>query len=122
MSDIDRVAHFTKTSDVIEVKGEDPATPGCLREVRVRWCVGEFHSWVHALLSRSLRNPGEGMVTEEKEEKTKIILGVDLLAPRLPGSEPGARVPTCSSQLSTCVVAGCGCQNARRPTVTLPCG
>ena len=34
----------------------------------------------------------------------------------------GARVPICSSQLSTCVVAGCGCQNARRPTVTLPCG
>jgi len=47
---------------------------------------------------------------------------VDLLAPRLPGSKPGARVPTCSSQLSTCVVVGCGCQNARRPTVTLPCG
>ena len=35
---------------------------------------------------------------------------VDLLAPRLPGSAPGARVPTCSSQLSTCVVAGCGCR------------
>ena len=47
---------------------------------------------------------------------------VDLLAPCLPGSEPGARVPTCSSHLSTCVVAGCGCQNARRQTVTLPCG
>jgi len=57
-SHIDRVAPFTKTSDVIEVKGEDPATPGCLREVRVRWCVDDFHSWVHALLSRSLRNPG----------------------------------------------------------------
>jgi len=42
----------------------------------------------------------------------------------LPGAEPGARVPTCSSQLSTCVVAVCGCQNARRPTVwlILPCG
>jgi len=24
------------TSDVVKVQGEDPATPGCLREVRVR--------------------------------------------------------------------------------------
>ena len=48
---------------------------------------------------------------------------VDLLAPSLPGSEPGARVRTCLSQLSTFVVAGCGCQNARRPTwLILPCG
>jgi len=29
-------------SDVVKVQGEDPATPGCLREVRVRWCVGDF--------------------------------------------------------------------------------
>jgi len=40
-------------SDVIKVKGEDPATPGCLREVRVRWCVGDFQSWVRTLLARS---------------------------------------------------------------------
>jgi len=41
------------TSDVDKVQGEDPATPGCLREVRVRWCVGNFQSWVRALLARS---------------------------------------------------------------------
>ena len=40
-------------SDVVKVRGEDPATPGCLREVRVRWCVGDFQSWVCALLARS---------------------------------------------------------------------
>ena len=46
-------------SDVVRVEGEDPATPGCLREVRVRWCVGDFQSWVRALLARSAsRNPG----------------------------------------------------------------
>ena len=47
-------------SDVVKVKGEDPATPGCLREVRVRWCVGDFQSWVRTLLacSGSWRNPG----------------------------------------------------------------
>jgi len=40
-------------SDVVKVKGEDPATPGCLREVRVRWCVSDFQSWVRTLLARS---------------------------------------------------------------------
>jgi len=29
------------SSDVVKVQGEDPATPGCLREVRVRWCVDQ---------------------------------------------------------------------------------
>ena len=29
-------------SDVVKVKGEDPATPGCLREERVRTHVGQF--------------------------------------------------------------------------------
>jgi len=28
-------------SEVVKVKGEDPANSGCLREVRVRWCVGD---------------------------------------------------------------------------------
>jgi len=37
-------------SDVIQVQGEDPATPGCLREDRVRRYVGDSQSWV--------RNPG----------------------------------------------------------------
>ena len=32
------------SSDVVKVQGEDPATPGCLREVRVRWCVGDSQS------------------------------------------------------------------------------
>jgi len=40
------------------VKGGDPATPGCPREVRVRWCVCDFQSWVLTLLARSWRNPG----------------------------------------------------------------
>jgi len=40
-------------SDAVKVKGEDPATPGCLREVRVRWYVGDFQSWVRALLALS---------------------------------------------------------------------
>jgi len=40
-------------SDVVKVKVEDLATPGCLREVRVRWCVGDSKSWVRALLARS---------------------------------------------------------------------
>jgi len=35
---------------VVKVQGEDLATPGCLKEVRVRWCVGDFHSWVRAPL------------------------------------------------------------------------
>jgi len=46
------------TSDVVKVKGEDLATPGCLREVRVRWCVGDIQLWVLSLLARSSRNPG----------------------------------------------------------------
>ena len=29
-------------SDVVKVQDEDPATPGCRREVRVRWCVSDF--------------------------------------------------------------------------------
>jgi len=29
-------------SDIVKVEGEDPAMSGCLREVRVRWCVGDF--------------------------------------------------------------------------------
>jgi len=33
-------------SDVVKVKGEDPAPPGCLREDRVRWYVGNSQSWV----------------------------------------------------------------------------
>jgi len=45
-------------SDVVKVNGEDLATPGCLREVMVRWCVGEFQVWVRALLARSSRNLG----------------------------------------------------------------
>jgi len=28
-------------SDAVKVEGEDLATPGCLRAVRVRWCVGD---------------------------------------------------------------------------------
>ena len=40
-------------SDVVKVKSEDPAAPGCLREVRVRWCVSDFQSWVRTLLARS---------------------------------------------------------------------
>ena len=39
-------------SDVVKAQGEDSATPGCLREVRVRWCVGDFQSWVRAPLAR----------------------------------------------------------------------
>jgi len=31
-------------SDVVKVKGEGSATPGCLREVRVRWRVGDSQS------------------------------------------------------------------------------
>ena len=34
-------------------EGKDPATQGCLRDVRVRWCVGDFQSWVCAPLARS---------------------------------------------------------------------
>ena len=33
-------------SDVVKVEGEDPAPPGCLREVRVRRYVGDSQSWV----------------------------------------------------------------------------
>jgi len=40
-------------SNVVKVKGEDLANPGCLREVRVRWCVGDFQLWVRTLLARS---------------------------------------------------------------------
>jgi len=40
-------------SDVVKIEGEDPATTGCLREVRVRWCVGDFQLWVRAPLARS---------------------------------------------------------------------
>jgi len=40
-------------SDVVKVEGEDPATPVCLREVRVRRCVGDFQSWVRAPLAFS---------------------------------------------------------------------
>jgi len=39
-------------SDVVKVKSEDPAAPGCLREVRVRWCAGDSQSWVCAPLAR----------------------------------------------------------------------
>jgi len=35
-------------SDVVKMEGEDPATQGCLREVTVRWCVGDAQSWVRA--------------------------------------------------------------------------
>ena len=45
-------------SDVVKMQGEDPATPGCLREVRVRWCVIDFQSWVRAPVARSSRNLG----------------------------------------------------------------
>ena len=38
------------TSVVVKVQGEDLATPGCLREVSVRWCVGD---WVRSPLVRS---------------------------------------------------------------------
>ena len=34
------------SSDVVKVKGEDPATTGCLREDRVRTHVGDSQSWV----------------------------------------------------------------------------
>jgi len=30
-------------SDVVKVEGEDLDTSGCLREVRVSWCVGDFN-------------------------------------------------------------------------------
>jgi len=41
------------TSNVVKVEGEDPATPGCLREVRVRWCIGDFnHGYVLSWLAR----------------------------------------------------------------------
>ena len=40
-------------SDVVKVKGGNLATPGCLREVRVRWCVDDFQPWVRTLLARS---------------------------------------------------------------------
>ena len=33
-------------SDVVKVEGEDPAPPGCLREDRVKWYVGDSQSWV----------------------------------------------------------------------------
>jgi len=34
-------------SDVVKVEGEDPNTPGFLREVRVRWCVSDFGASVN---------------------------------------------------------------------------
>jgi len=46
------------TQPHLKVEGEDPATPGYLREIRVRWCVGDFQSWVRAPLARSWRKPG----------------------------------------------------------------
>ena len=33
-------------SDIVKVEGEDPATPGCLRDDRVRRYVGDSRSWV----------------------------------------------------------------------------
>ena len=35
-------------SDVVKVKGEDPATPGCLGEDRLRRHVSDSQSWVRA--------------------------------------------------------------------------
>jgi len=52
-----RTSHVT-AREVVKVQGEDPATPGCLREVRVRWCVGDFQLSFRAPLARSWRNPG----------------------------------------------------------------
>jgi len=48
---------FNKTKQHTQVEGEDPATPWCLREVRVRWCVGDFQSCLRSPLARSWRNP-----------------------------------------------------------------
>jgi len=42
---------------VVKVKGEDPATPGCLREDRARRYVGDSQSWVRASLARSRGSP-----------------------------------------------------------------
>ena len=35
-------------SDIVNVKGEDPATPSCLKKNRTRRCVGNSASWVCA--------------------------------------------------------------------------
>jgi len=40
-------------NELDKVKGEDPATPGCQREDRVRRYVSYFKSWVHAPLTRA---------------------------------------------------------------------
>jgi len=45
-------------SDVVKVEGEDLATPGCLREVRVRWCVGDFNRWYVLSWLACERTPG----------------------------------------------------------------
>jgi len=40
-------------SDVVKMKGEDPANPGCLREVMVRRRVGDSQLWARAPLAHS---------------------------------------------------------------------
>jgi len=40
-------------SDVVKVKGVDPAPPRCLWENRVRRYVGDSQSWMRAPLTRS---------------------------------------------------------------------
>jgi len=40
-------------SDVVKVQGKDPATPGCLREVRVKWCINDFSKGERSPFARS---------------------------------------------------------------------
>jgi len=46
--------------DVVKVKGEDPASPGCLREDKARRYVGDSQSFLRAPLARFPREETPG--------------------------------------------------------------
>jgi len=58
------------TSDVVKVKGEDPATPGSLKGNKARWYVDDpFRGYV--LLGPTLRIPGIIKIPQYRFNKTK---------------------------------------------------
>ena len=58
-------------SDVVKVKGGDPATPGCLGEDRMRRCLGDVQSSVRSPLTCSRKKPFTEMIPQYQFNKTK---------------------------------------------------
>jgi hypothetical protein len=58
-------------NDVVKVKGGDPATPGCLREDRMRRCLGDVQSSVRSPLTCSRKKPFTEMIPQYQFNKTK---------------------------------------------------